>query len=77
MIRDDIGNRVAIEDSRDSLLTVAEIATALRLSKMTVYRMIHSGELRAILVRGSYRVRESSLREILDSVTPMKVNQYR
>ena len=29
-------------------LTVAEVATIMRVSKMTVYRLVHSGELEAI-----------------------------
>jgi excisionase family DNA binding protein len=38
------------------LLTVAELASMLRVSKMTVYRLVHSGELAAIRVGGSFRV---------------------
>ena len=29
-------------------LTVAEVATVMRVSKMTVYRLVHSGELPAV-----------------------------
>lgn len=39
-------------------LTVAEIATVTRLSKMTIYRLIHSGELESIRVGRSFRVPE-------------------
>lgn len=39
------------------ILTVAEIADRLRLSKMTVYRLIHSGELPAVRIGRSFRVR--------------------
>lgn len=39
------------------MLTVAEAAAEVRVSKMTIYRMIHSGELRAIRVGRSFRVR--------------------
>ena len=35
---------------RPSFLTVAEVATMLRVSKMTVYRMVHSGDLPAMQV---------------------------
>ena len=31
-------------------LTVAEVASIMRVSKMTVYRLVHSGELEAIRV---------------------------
>lgn len=53
------------DDSVDLLLTVSEIAKDLRLSKMTVYRLIHGGELSAIVIRGSYRVRSSTLKQFL------------
>jgi len=38
-------------------LTVAEVAAAMRVSKMTVYRLVHSGELPAVRVGRSFRVR--------------------
>jgi excisionase family DNA binding protein len=37
-------------------MTVAEVATALRVSKMTVYRLVHAGELEAIRVGRSFRI---------------------
>lgn len=43
----------------DKYLTVTEIATELRVSKMTVYRMIHDGRLEALRVGRSFRVHES------------------
>ncbi len=33
-----------------SFLTVAEVATKMRVSKMTVYRLVHNGELPAVRV---------------------------
>jgi excisionase family DNA binding protein len=39
------------------LLTVAEVASAMRVSTMTIYRLIKSGDLPAIRVGRSYRVR--------------------
>lgn len=42
------------------LLTVAEVAEALRVSRMTVYRLVHSGELPAVRVGRSYRVPEGA-----------------
>jgi excisionase family DNA binding protein len=42
-------------------MTVAEIAAIMRVSGMTVYRLIHSGQLEAIKVGGLYRVREAAL----------------
>ncbi|WP_035781771.1 helix-turn-helix domain-containing protein [Arthrobacter sp. H14] len=38
------------------LLTVAEIAGALRVSKMTVYRKVHSGELPSVQFGRSFRI---------------------
>ena len=37
-------------------LTVQECATAMRVSKMTVLRLIHSGELPAFKIRHQFRV---------------------
>lgn len=42
-------------------LTVAEVAAVMRVSKMTVYRLIHSGELSAARFGRSFRVTERSL----------------
>lgn len=38
-------------------LTVGEVANALRISNMTVYRLISSGQLPAVRVGRSYRLR--------------------
>ncbi len=37
-------------------LTVAEVADLMRVSRMTVYRMVHSGQLPAIRMGRSFRV---------------------
>ena len=42
-------------------LTVAEVATMMRLSKMSVYRLIHSGELEAVRFGRSFRVSEQAV----------------
>ncbi len=42
-------------------LTVAEVAEMMRVSSMTVYRMVHSGELPAVRFGRSYRVPESAV----------------
>jgi excisionase family DNA binding protein len=41
---------------RDEVLTVAEVAAMLRVSTMTVYRLIKSGQLAALRVGRSYRI---------------------
>lgn len=51
--------------SEAKFLTVAEVATAMRVSKMTVYRLVHSGELPAVRVGRSFRVPESAVDEYL------------
>ena len=49
------------------LLTVAEVATVMRVSRMTVYRLIRRGQLQAIRVGRNYRVREDDLEKYLES----------
>jgi excisionase family DNA binding protein len=49
-----------------ALLTVAEVAAGMRVSNMTVYRLIKSGELPAVRVGKGYRIRESELQRFLE-----------
>jgi len=49
-----------------ALLTVAEGAAGMRVSNMTVYRLIKSGELPAVRVGKGYRIRESELHRFLE-----------
>lgn len=46
-------------------LTVAEVASIMRVSKMTVYRMVHGGELPAVRVGRSFRVPEDEVQKYL------------
>jgi excisionase family DNA binding protein len=48
-----------------SFLTVAEVAAIMRVSKMTVYRLVHGGELVAVRVGRSFRVPEPAVRDYL------------
>jgi excisionase family DNA binding protein len=48
------------------LLTVAEVAAGMRVSNMTVYRLIKTGELPAVRVGKGYRICEADLRWFLD-----------
>ena len=50
----------------DRLLTVHEVAGIMRVSNMTVYRLIRAGELKAARVGRGYRIRESELDAYLD-----------
>lgn len=45
----------------ERLLTVAEVATAMRVSNMTVYRLIKSSQLGAIRVGKNYRIRATEV----------------
>jgi excisionase family DNA binding protein len=46
---------------------VAEVASVMRVSRMTVYRLIRRGQLKAIRVGRNYRVREDDLNGYLES----------
>ncbi|MEV8547690.1 helix-turn-helix domain-containing protein [Streptomyces sp. NPDC051572] len=46
-------------------MTVAEVASVMRVSKMTVYRLVHTGHLPAIRVGRSFRVPEQALHQYL------------
>ena len=47
------------------LLTAGEVAEQLRVSTMTVYRLIRRGELPAVRVGRNYRVRSEDLEQYL------------
>jgi len=47
-------------------LTVAEVAAMMRVSKMTVYRLVHNGELPAVRVGKSFRVPEKAVHSYLE-----------
>ena len=48
------------------LFTVAEVAEVMRVSNMTVYRLIRSGELPALQVGKGYRIFEADLERFLE-----------
>lgn len=58
---------MARTDPISRLLTVAEVATVIRVSRMTVYRLIRRGQLKAMRVGRNYRVREDDLELYLES----------
>lgn len=53
-------------------VTVSEVAGLMRVSKMTVYRMIHSGELPALRLGKSFRIPETAVHKLLQN----SVNQW-
>jgi excisionase family DNA binding protein len=48
-------------ENASRLLTVAEVAAALRVSTMTVYRLINAGDMPAARIGRSFRVRTEDL----------------
>lgn len=53
--------------TRAQFLTVAEVAALMRVSKMTVYRLVHNGELPAVRVGRSFRVHASAVHKLLET----------
>jgi excisionase family DNA binding protein len=49
------------QKGRGPFLTVAEVAAMLRVSNMTVYRLINSGAMKAIRIGKSYRLEEDEV----------------
>ena len=47
------------------LLTVSEVAATMRVSNMTVYRLIKGGDLAAVRVGKNYRIRETDVQRYL------------
>ncbi|MGH9121894.1 MAG: helix-turn-helix domain-containing protein [Acidimicrobiales bacterium] len=57
--------RTPNEGQRARFVTVNELAVQLRVSNMTVYRLVQSGELPAVRVGRSYRIREEDVDRFL------------
>lgn len=62
---------MAAQDKQDreiksEFLTVNEVARLMRVSNMTVYRLIRSGDLQAVRIGNRYRLRESEVNRYLD-----------
>ena len=53
--------------ARARFLTVAEVADQMRVSNMTVYRLIKAGEIGAVRVGKSYRIAEDDMDRYLAS----------
>ncbi|HME50505.1 helix-turn-helix domain-containing protein [Mycobacterium sp.] len=53
--------------ARAQFLTVAEVASLMRVSKMTVYRLVHNGELPAVRVGRSFRVHAKAVHDLLET----------
>jgi excisionase family DNA binding protein len=57
---------MSLTDAR--FVTVAEAADRMGVSRLTVYRLIHSGDLPAIRFGQSFRVPESAVEDALQNV---------
>ena len=55
-------------------LTVSEVAVLMGVTKLVVYRLVHSGELPSIRVGRSFRVPESAVLAYLDEVDMADIN---
>ena len=53
--------------SLPNFMTVGEVADLMRVSSMTVYRLIKAGDLGAVRVGKSYRIREDDVNTFLAS----------
>jgi len=58
---------LATTSPRPGLLTPNEVAEQLRVSSMTVYRLIKAGDLRAARIGKSFRIREDDVDAYLQS----------
>lgn len=52
-------------ETTPTFLTIIEVAAVMRVSKMTVYRLVHGGELPAVRIGHAFRVNKRALDEYL------------
>ncbi|HWD23848.1 MAG TPA: helix-turn-helix domain-containing protein [Acidimicrobiales bacterium] len=57
---------LTVHYTKSQFMTVSEVARVLRISNMTVYRLINSGQLSAVRVSKSYRLREEDVDRYLE-----------
>lgn len=56
-------------------LTVQEVADTMRVSSMTVYRMVHAGDIPAIRFGRSFRIPETAMEQLVGQVGNAKINK--
>jgi len=61
------GEFIMAQSQSDDFLTVAEVARRLRVSNMTVYRLINAGQLPAARIGKSYRIRDADVDVYLEN----------
>jgi len=65
-VTDGAGASQNVPSLASRFLTVAEVAKQLRVSNMTVYRLVKSGQMAAVRVGRGYRIQESDVRKYLE-----------
>lgn len=58
---------IMANEDKGTFLTVAEVADIMRVSKMTVYRLVHAGDLPAVRVGRSFRVNDKAVQDYLNN----------
>lgn len=61
----DKGGKASLSGTQ--FLTVAEVASMMRVSKMTVYRLLHNGDMPSVRVGRSFRVPAEAVHEYLQT----------
>lgn len=56
-----------VPNQRTTFLTVAEVADMLRVSRMTVYRWVHAGDLPAVRFGRSFRVPQQAVEVFMEN----------
>ena len=61
-----IEREVLLMQNQNLLFTIPESAAALRISRSTIYRLISSGDIETITVRGLQRIRPIALQRFVE-----------
>lgn len=61
----DTGTTNAVFSSSGGMYTVGEVAERMRVSRMSIYRLIHAGTLQSLRVGGSFRVTQAALDDFM------------
>ena len=64
------GPIVVVDGGMQKLMTVKEVADILRVSNMTVYRLVKSGSLLAVRVGKNYRIKANDVQAYIDRAQP-------
>jgi excisionase family DNA binding protein len=63
----EIDREVLLMQNQSLLFTIPESAAALRISRSTIYRLISSGDIETITVRGLQRIRPIALERFVEN----------